>query len=432
MLGPALGQRGSFHQLLLAGALCGVDAGHFKGALGQGAGLVEHNDAGAGQLFQIGGTLDQNAAGRCTADAAEEAQGNADDQCAGAADNKEGQGTVDPVAKAGGLAHEQQHDGRDKGQSQCAIAHGGGVHAGKTGDEVLGAGLLHAGIFHQIENFGNGGFAEFLGGLYLQQAGHVHAAADDLIAGLHIAGQALAGQGGGVQGRSALHDDAVNGHPLAGLHHDHGADLHVIGVHLLQLAVLVLHVGVIGADIHQAGNALPALAHGHALEQLADLVEDDNGTALHVVAQCKCTHSGNGHQEALVKGLTVLDAKQCLAQHVPADHQIRDAVQYQLHRRGELGQKLEDEHQNQRNDDALQVLFLLFVHTKLSFLRDPWAASRCGGRGFQQLFPIKMDIPRFYPCFPHSFSVVKALFHVYFTFFPQTVLKTEWKLLKTV
>lgn len=57
VLGPALGQRGSFHQLLLAGALCGVDAGHFKGALGQGAGLVEHNDAGAGQLFQIGGTL---------------------------------------------------------------------------------------------------------------------------------------------------------------------------------------------------------------------------------------------------------------------------------------------------------------------------------------------------------------------------------------
>ncbi len=102
VLGPALGQRGSFHQLLLAGALCGVDAGHFKGALGQGAGLVEHNDAGAGQLFQIGGTLDQNAAGRCTADAAEEAQGNADDQCAGAADNKEGQGTVDQSPKRAG------------------------------------------------------------------------------------------------------------------------------------------------------------------------------------------------------------------------------------------------------------------------------------------------------------------------------------------
>ena len=29
-------------------------------------------------------------------------------------------------------------------------------------------------------------------------------------------------------------DDAINGHPLAGLDHDHGAHLHIIGVHLLQ------------------------------------------------------------------------------------------------------------------------------------------------------------------------------------------------------
>ena len=250
MLGPALGQCGGFQKLLLRGALCGVDAGHLKSALGQGAGLVEHNDAGAGQLFQIGGTLDQNAAGRCTADAAKEAQGDADDQCAGAADDKEGQCTVDPVAKAGGLAHEQQHHRRDKGQSQCAVAHGGGVHAGKPGDEVLGAGLLHAGIFHKVQNFGNGGFAEFLGGFHLQQAGHVHAAADDLVTGLHVAGQALAGQGGGVQGRSTLHDHAVDGHALTGLHHDHGADLHIVRVHLLQFSVLALNVGVVRADVH--------------------------------------------------------------------------------------------------------------------------------------------------------------------------------------
>ena len=43
-----------------------------------------------------------------------------------------------------------------------------------------------------------------------------------------------------------------------------------------------------------------------------------------------------------------------------------------------------------------------------------------------------MDIPRFYPCFPRSFSAEKALFHVCFAAFPQTVLKTGWKLLKTV
>ena len=44
---------------------------------------------------------------------------------------------------------------------------------------------------------------------------------------------------------------------------------------------------ITGADVHQAGNALPAIAHSHALEQLADLVEDDNGTALDVIADRK-------------------------------------------------------------------------------------------------------------------------------------------------
>ena len=51
---------------------------------------------------------------------------------------------------------------------------------------------------------------------------------------------------------------------------------------------------------------------------------------------------------------------------------------------------------------------------------------------FQQFFPIKMDIPRFYPGFPRSFSAGKALFHVSFASFSQRMLKTGWKLLKTV
>ena len=358
-----------------------MDAHHLEGALGQGARLIKHHDAGAGQLLQIGGALDQDAAGRRAADAAEEAQWDGDDQSAGAADDQEGQGAVDPVTEAGGLAHQQQNDGGNKGQRQCAVADGGGIDPGKAGDEVLGAGLLHAGIFHKVEDLGNGGFAELLGGPHLQQAGHVHTAADDLITGADIPGQALAGQGGSVQGRSSLHDDAINGHPLAGLDHDHSAHLHIIGVHLLQPAVLVLNVGVIGADIHQAGNALAALAHGHALEQLADLVEDDNGAALHIIAQRKRAHGGNGHQEALVKGLAVLDAQQCLAEHIPADHQIGDAVEQQLHRRGELGQQFEDEHQHQSSNDPVQVLLLLFIHICTLLFSGFWAAMRCGGRG---------------------------------------------------
>ena len=78
-----------------------MDAGDLKGALRQGAGLIEHHNAGVCQLFQISRAFDEDAAGGSTADAAEKAQRDGDDQRTGAADDKEGQSAVDPIAKAG-------------------------------------------------------------------------------------------------------------------------------------------------------------------------------------------------------------------------------------------------------------------------------------------------------------------------------------------
>ena len=395
MLRPALGQRSGFHEAVFGTALHGADLDDLEGTLGQGAGLIEDDDAGIGQLFQIGRALDEDAAGGSAADAAEEAQRDGDDQRAGAGDDEEGQGAVDPVAEAGGLAHQQQDHRREEGQRQCAVADSGGVDAGKAGDEVLGTSLLHAGVFHEVEDLGDGGFAELLGGADLQQTGHVDAAADDLVAALDVAGKALAGEGGGVQGRGALHDDTVDGDALAGLDHDHGADFHIIGVHLLQLAVLVLDVGVVGADVHQAGNALAALAHGDALEQLADLVEEDNGAALNVIAQREGAHGGYGHQEALVKGLAVFDAEKCLAQDVPADYEVGDQVEHQLHRRGESGQEPQDHDQDDRCDDLIQHLFLFFGHRILLL-------SGRGGSGFNRFSPEK----NFFHVFPRVFHEV--------------------------
>ena len=52
----------------------GINAGDFKGALRQGAGLIKDHHTGTGQLFQIGRALDEDAAGGSAANAAEEAQ----------------------------------------------------------------------------------------------------------------------------------------------------------------------------------------------------------------------------------------------------------------------------------------------------------------------------------------------------------------------
>ena len=414
VLGPAFGEGSGLHQRVFAYPIGGMDAHHLECTLRQGAGLVKDHNTGIGQLFEVGRALDEDAAGTGTADAAEEAQRDRDDQCAGAGDDEEGQGAVDPVAEAGRLPHQQQNEGREEGQCQCAVADRRGVDPGKAGDKVLGARLFHAGIFHQIEDLGDGGFTEFLGGADLQQTGHVDTTADDCIAGPDIPGQAFAGQGSRIQSRGTLDDYTVDGDPLAGLHHDEGADLDFVGIHLLQLAVCTLDVGVIRADIHQRADVLAALAHRHALEQLADLVEEDDGAALDVIAQCKRTYGGNCHQEAFIKGLAVLDALQSLAQDIPADHQIGDQVEHQLHRFRKFGQQLQDQHQNRGSDDLIEHLFLFLVHLQSLLLAFPAAMTFGGGRSFNTFSPRKKlfhAFPRvFHGLFPEKRTFLRFFF----------------------
>ena len=67
VFGPALGQGGGLHEGVFGDTVFGVDAHDLEGALGQGAGLIKDHDPGAGQLFQIGGAFDEDAAGAGTA-----------------------------------------------------------------------------------------------------------------------------------------------------------------------------------------------------------------------------------------------------------------------------------------------------------------------------------------------------------------------------
>ena len=114
--------------------------------------------------------------------------------------------------------------------------------------------FVAAGIFHQLQNFGNRGFAERLRCADFQNARHVDAATDDLVACAHIARQALAGQRGGVERGDAVLDHAVDGHLFARLDGDDRADGDVVGVNLLELTV-ALDVCVVGADVHERGDA---------------------------------------------------------------------------------------------------------------------------------------------------------------------------------
>ena len=267
----ALGQRGVLDQLFILQRAV-MHAAHLKHAARQRAGLVKHDGPDPRERLKIVRALDQYALPAGAADARKERQRYAHDQRARAAGDQKCQRAVEPDFPLGAQAHYEPHDGRQHRQRQRGAAHGRRIDARELGDEVLGARLARAGIFDQLQNLRDGRFAEGLCRSDLQNAGHVDAAADDLVAHMRVAREALAGQRAGVERRFALHDHAVDGYLLARLHDDHRADIHLVGIDLHERTVL-FDVGVVGADVHQGADVFAALAHRVALEQLAHLIE---------------------------------------------------------------------------------------------------------------------------------------------------------------
>ena len=144
-------------------------------------------------------------------------------------------------------------------------------------------------------------------------------------------------------------DDAL--HPAAVARRTPARHRVVGAAQFRDVALGVLQVGALGADVHQGGDAAAALAHGVGLEQLADLVEQHNGHALAVLAAGDRADRGDAHEG--------------FAQDIMADDEVGHQPQDKLDEPRQ-GNKVEEQRQGHRedgsNDDALQRLFLLFVH----------------------------------------------------------------------
>ena len=132
-----------------------------------------------------------------------------------------------------------------------------------------------------------------------------------------------------------------------------------------KLAIFVLNIGVVGADVHELADAAAALADGDVLKKLAYLVEHHDGDALAEVAQRYRAYRGDGHKEVLVEGLAVLYALHGLHQRLIADYQIGDKVQRELEPPVH-GRKLQRYDQNHRRDYPVQQLLLFLVHVLAS------------------------------------------------------------------
>ena len=67
------------------------------------------------------------------------------------------------------------------------------------------------------------------------------------------------------------------------------------------------------------------------------------------------------HQQALVKGLSVLDSFKRLDQNIISDHQIRDQIENESQRPAKW-QKIKPDQQGCRDQDPDQHFFLFFTH----------------------------------------------------------------------
>ena len=88
-------------QKLFCGAALRNDLLHTENALGQRSGFVKHNGIGLGKSFQTVASLYENTHAGSAANAAEKAERDADDQCAGAGNDQKDQRAVQPVGKYG-------------------------------------------------------------------------------------------------------------------------------------------------------------------------------------------------------------------------------------------------------------------------------------------------------------------------------------------
>ena len=136
-----------------------MDGGDVEDAPGQRTRLVKDHHFRTGKHLQVIAPFDQNPGPGGAADAAEEGEGNGNDQRAGAGDDQEDKGAVDPLAPGSG------DQGWNHCQGQGRKDNCGRIIPGEFSDEVLGAGLFAAGVFHQIQYFRHRGLAKRLGDL---------------------------------------------------------------------------------------------------------------------------------------------------------------------------------------------------------------------------------------------------------------------------
>ena len=197
---------------------------------------------------------------------------------------------------------------------------------------------------------------------------------------MYVARKRLTGQCLRIERGCTRCDHAVQRDFFAGIDYDDFADLHLGGIDLFYM-FSPYDVGIVGADIHQFCDGFPGLSRRIALEELADLIEQEHGARLvkaldllsgraAVDSEGKGAQRCNAHKKILIEYLSVGDIADSAPQNIVSDQKIDDKIQakgeYPCRRTGKhiaehkrlIYDKDGCEHDERRNDARQHPLFL--------------------------------------------------------------------------
>ena len=305
MLGQLLQRCGNLQEFLFPDALAAQNIRDHRCTLGDGAGLIQNHSIDAMRVFQRLCGFDENAIGSTLASADHNSGGRCQPKRAGAGDNKDG--NANGKGKLQTIAGNQPGNGGNK----CDSDDDGNKDAADLIRQLCNGRFGAGGLIHQANDLCQSGVVTNFCGLHLDVAGFVDGSTDDFVSGVLFHRDALAGQGGFIDGREPLQHNAVHRDGLTGFYDDDISKLHILNGYLKFLTI-TLHGGGFGRQIHQLGNGVRGLALCAGLQSFAQCDErQDHAGRLEVQVHHKGVHQFHiavAHADAdFVNGINAID-----------------------------------------------------------------------------------------------------------------------------
>ena len=273
----------------------GNDGADFEFSFCNGACFIHDSCFDFGNHFHHCAALKENAIFGSPSYACKESQRNGNDKGAGAGNNQESEGSINPFFPVSA-----KEKGRNHSCQQGGCYDGGRINSGKTGNEAVNLRLTGHCIFHGIQNTADHGFGKNFHDLDFNGAGHIHAARVYMAAFFGSYWFRLAGNSRCIDFRTSFHNQSVQGDTVAGADQK---DIAHSGIFRRKCFHLIPGYAVnhLGTKVYSRHNLAAASVAGQVLQIFTDAVEEHDAHSFRIFLYAEGSQGGNGHEESFIE-----------------------------------------------------------------------------------------------------------------------------------